>query len=67
MSILPKRNCPLGYQYGEEFGKINVLRKLPAIKDGDFCLAERYVVYGMQVISCFQFNLRSNLKKKKMF
>jgi len=60
MSILPKRICPLGCQCGEEYGKINLLRKVPAIKDGDFCLAERYVVYEMQVISCFQFNLRSN-------
>lgn len=41
--------CHLGYQYGEEFGKINVLRKAPAIKDGDFCLAERYVVYGIVI------------------
>ncbi|XP_067280610.1 glutathione S-transferase theta-1b [Pseudorasbora parva] len=33
-----------GYQYGEEFGKINLLRKLPAIKDGDFCLAESIAI-----------------------
>ncbi|XP_067231913.1 glutathione S-transferase theta-1b [Chanodichthys erythropterus] len=33
-----------GYQYGEEFGKINLLRKLPAIKDGDFCLAESVAI-----------------------
>ncbi len=47
--FLPKRKyeiCPSGYQYNEEYGKINMLRKVPAIKDGDFCLAERYVVYG---------------------
>ncbi len=47
--FLPKRKyeiCPSGYQYNEEYGKINMLRKAPAIKDGDFCLAERYVVYG---------------------
>ncbi|KAM9362721.1 glutathione S-transferase theta-1b [Symphorus nematophorus] len=29
-----------GEQYEEEFGKINVIRKVPAIRDGDFCLAE---------------------------
>lgn len=33
-----------GYQYGEEFGKINLLRKAPAIKDGDFCLAESIAI-----------------------
>lgn len=33
-----------GYQYGEEFGKINLLRKVPAIKDGDFCLAESIAI-----------------------
>lgn len=33
-----------GYQYGEEFGKINPLRKLPVIKDGDFCLAESVAI-----------------------
>lgn len=30
-----------GEHYGEEFGKINMLRKVPAIRDGEFCLAER--------------------------
>ncbi|KAM6986786.1 glutathione S-transferase theta-3-like [Aplochiton taeniatus] len=29
-----------GEQYGESFGKINQVRKAPAIKDGDFCLSE---------------------------
>ncbi|KAL6470702.1 hypothetical protein MHYP_G00218210 [Metynnis hypsauchen] len=33
-----------GEQYGEEFGKINVLRKAPAIRDGDFCLAESVAI-----------------------
>lgn len=33
-----------GYQYGEEFGKINPLRKFPTIKDGDFCLAESVAI-----------------------
>ncbi|TRY88556.1 hypothetical protein DNTS_034538 [Danionella cerebrum] len=33
-----------GFQYSEEFGKINQLRKLPAIKDGDFCLAESVAI-----------------------
>lgn len=31
-----------GEQYGEEFGKINLIRKAPALRDGDFCLAERW-------------------------
>ncbi|XP_026159689.1 glutathione S-transferase theta-1b [Mastacembelus armatus] len=29
-----------GEQYGEEFGKITLIRKVPALRDGDFCLAE---------------------------
>ncbi|KPP59137.1 glutathione S-transferase theta-1-like, partial [Scleropages formosus] len=33
-----------GEQYQEEFGKINVLRKVPAIKDGDFTLAESVAI-----------------------
>ncbi|XP_072518155.1 glutathione S-transferase theta-1b [Salminus brasiliensis] len=33
-----------GEQYGEEFSKINILRKAPAIKDGDFCLAESVAI-----------------------
>ncbi|XP_066501678.1 glutathione S-transferase theta-1b [Hoplias malabaricus] len=33
-----------GEQYGEEFGKINILRKAPAIRDGDFCLAESVAI-----------------------
>ncbi|XP_056135856.1 glutathione S-transferase theta-1b isoform X2 [Lampris incognitus] len=33
-----------GEQYGEEFGKINMMRKVPAIRDGDFCLAESIAI-----------------------
>ncbi|XP_030623345.1 glutathione S-transferase theta-1b [Chanos chanos] len=33
-----------GEQYGEDFGKINLLRKAPAMKDGDFCLAESIAI-----------------------
>lgn len=33
-----------GEQYGEEFGKISLIRKVPAIKDGDFCLAESVAI-----------------------
>ncbi|XP_052444878.1 glutathione S-transferase theta-3 [Carassius gibelio] len=33
-----------GYQYSEEYGKINQLRKAPALKDGDFCLAESVAI-----------------------
>ncbi|XP_030580384.1 glutathione S-transferase theta-1b isoform X2 [Archocentrus centrarchus] len=29
-----------GEHYGEEFGKISPIRKVPALRDGDFCLAE---------------------------
>lgn len=29
-----------GEQHKEDFGKINMIRKAPAIRDGDFCLAE---------------------------
>ena len=29
-----------GQQYGEEFGKINILRKVPVMKDGSFILTE---------------------------
>lgn len=31
-----------GQQYSEEFGKINVMRKVPVMKDGSFVLTERY-------------------------
>ncbi|XP_041931731.1 glutathione S-transferase theta-3-like [Alosa sapidissima] len=30
----------LGDQHGEEFGKINMMRKVPAMRDGEFCLSE---------------------------
>ncbi|KAM7393526.1 hypothetical protein PAMP_020390 [Pampus punctatissimus] len=33
-----------GEQYGEEFGKINLIRKVPALHDGDFCLAESIAI-----------------------
>ncbi|CAM4564269.1 unnamed protein product [Lepidochelys kempii] len=29
-----------GQQHSDGFGKVNVLRKVPALKDGDFTLAE---------------------------
>ncbi|KAM4604438.1 glutathione S-transferase theta-1b [Polymixia lowei] len=31
-------------QYEEAFGKINMMRKAPAIRDGDFCLAESVAI-----------------------
>lgn len=33
-----------GEQYGEEFGKINMIRKAPAMRDGEFCLAESIAI-----------------------
>lgn len=33
-----------GEQYGDEFGKVSIIRKVPVLKDGDFILTERYVV-----------------------
>ncbi|XP_063042092.1 glutathione S-transferase theta-3-like [Engraulis encrasicolus] len=33
-----------GEQYGEEFGKVNPWRKVPAIRDGDFCLSESIAI-----------------------
>ncbi|XP_062867362.1 glutathione S-transferase theta-1b [Trichomycterus rosablanca] len=33
-----------GEHFGEEFGKINKMRKVPAIRDGDFCLAESVAI-----------------------
>ncbi|MBN3296098.1 GSTT1 transferase, partial [Amia calva] len=33
-----------GQQYGEEFGKINPMRKVPALKDDDFTLAESIAI-----------------------
>ncbi|XP_015257764.1 PREDICTED: glutathione S-transferase theta-1-like [Cyprinodon variegatus] len=29
-----------GEHFGDQFGKINMIRKVPALRDGDFCLAE---------------------------
>uniref|UniRef100_A0A3P8YY80 glutathione transferase n=1 Tax=Esox lucius TaxID=8010 RepID=A0A3P8YY80_ESOLU len=33
-----------GEQYGEEFRKINMISKVPAIRDGDFCLGESIAI-----------------------
>ncbi|XP_062383922.1 glutathione S-transferase theta-1b [Sardina pilchardus] len=33
-----------GDQYGEEFGRVNVMRKVPALRDGDFCLGESIAI-----------------------
>ncbi|XP_051242136.1 glutathione S-transferase theta-1b isoform X1 [Dicentrarchus labrax] len=33
-----------GEHYGEEFGKITPIRKVPALRDGDFCLAESVAI-----------------------
>ncbi|KAI5612914.1 glutathione S-transferase theta 1b [Silurus asotus] len=33
-----------GEHYNEEFGKINPMRKVPAIRDGDFCLGESVAI-----------------------
>ncbi|XP_064424126.1 glutathione S-transferase theta-1 [Latimeria chalumnae] len=33
-----------GQQYAEDFGKINSLKKVPALKDGDFTLAESIAI-----------------------
>uniref|UniRef100_A0A3Q4H196 Glutathione S-transferase theta 1b n=1 Tax=Neolamprologus brichardi TaxID=32507 RepID=A0A3Q4H196_NEOBR len=33
-----------GQQYGEDFGKISLIRKVPALRDGDFCLAESVAI-----------------------
>jgi len=32
-----------GEQYGDEFGKVSIIRKVPVLKDGGFILTERYV------------------------
>lgn len=29
-----------GEQYGDEFGKVSIIRKVPVLKDGDFILRE---------------------------
>nr|UDM84150.1 glutathione S-transferase theta 3a [Sillago sihama] len=33
-----------GEHYGEEFGKVTMIRKAPAMRDGDFCLAESIAI-----------------------
>ncbi|KAF3687104.1 Glutathione S-transferase theta-3 [Channa argus] len=33
-----------GEQYGEEFGKITLIRKVPALRDQDFCLGESIAI-----------------------
>ncbi|XP_028250407.1 glutathione S-transferase theta-1-like [Parambassis ranga] len=33
-----------GEQYGEEFGRISLIRKVPALRDGGFCLAESIAI-----------------------
>uniref|UniRef100_W5L429 glutathione transferase n=1 Tax=Astyanax mexicanus TaxID=7994 RepID=W5L429_ASTMX len=33
-----------GEQHSEDFSKINILKKVPAIRDGDFCLAESVAI-----------------------
>lgn len=33
-----------GQQYGEEFGKVSMVRKLPVLKDGDFVLTESIAI-----------------------
>ncbi|XP_033480750.1 glutathione S-transferase theta-1b [Epinephelus lanceolatus] len=33
-----------GEQFSEEFGKISLIRKVPALRDGDFCLAESIAI-----------------------
>ncbi|XP_059839274.1 glutathione S-transferase theta-3-like isoform X3 [Hypanus sabinus] len=33
-----------GQQFSEEFGKVNLLRRVPALKDGDFILAESVAI-----------------------
>ncbi|XP_048859955.1 glutathione S-transferase theta-1a [Brienomyrus brachyistius] len=38
-----------GEQYGEEFGKISVLRKVPVMRDGDFVLTESVAILQYMV------------------
>ncbi|NP_001314691.1 glutathione S-transferase theta-1a [Danio rerio] len=33
-----------GEQYGDEFGKVSIIRKVPALKDGDFLLTESIAI-----------------------
>ncbi|KAJ8263309.1 hypothetical protein COCON_G00157660 [Conger conger] len=37
-------NLTAGQQYGEEFGKISILRKVPVMRDGDFVLTESIAI-----------------------
>ncbi|XP_072099572.1 glutathione S-transferase theta-1-like [Mobula birostris] len=37
-------NLRTGQQYSEEFGKVNLLRRVPALKDADFVLAESVAI-----------------------
>ncbi|KAM9450271.1 glutathione S-transferase theta-1b [Clarias gariepinus] len=39
-----KLSLMAGEHYGEEFGKINMMRKVPTIRDGDFCLSESVAI-----------------------
>ncbi|KAM8842510.1 glutathione S-transferase theta-1b [Synchiropus picturatus] len=41
-----------GEQHGEEFGKVNPIRKVPALKDGDFCLAESIAIMQYLAEKC---------------
>ncbi|XP_026784929.2 glutathione S-transferase theta-1b [Pangasianodon hypophthalmus] len=44
-----KLSLMAGEHYGEEFGKINVMRKVPALRDGDFCLGESVAIMQYMV------------------
>ncbi|XP_012706504.2 glutathione S-transferase theta-1 [Fundulus heteroclitus] len=33
-----------GEHYGDDFGKISIIRKVPALRDGDFCLSESIAI-----------------------
>ncbi|KAG7480557.1 hypothetical protein MATL_G00057510 [Megalops atlanticus] len=39
-----KIDLAAGEQYGEEFGKISIMRKVPVMKDGDFILTESVAI-----------------------
>ncbi|KAJ8379536.1 hypothetical protein SKAU_G00003140 [Synaphobranchus kaupii] len=44
-----KIDLAAGQQYGEEFGKISILRKVPVLRDGDFVLAESIAILNYLV------------------